>query len=76
MEAIRLLYEKCPATISMPPEFRDRRVEVLILALDQSEERNPNSTNPAVDSNGWPLGFFEDTFGATPDFPERELQSP
>ncbi len=72
MEAIRQIYERIPGTITIPPEFRDRRVEVIILPLDQNEEKNPNGA--AVDENGWPIGFFEATFGSVPDLPEREPQ--
>jgi len=25
-----------------------------------------------TDANGWPIGFFEKTFGSIPDLPERE----
>lgn len=28
----------------------------------------------AVDKNGWPIGYFESTFGSCPDFPERAPQ--
>jgi bifunctional DNA-binding transcriptional regulator/antitoxin component of YhaV-PrlF toxin-antitoxin module len=26
------------------------------------------------DKNGWPIGFFEATFGSAPDLPERDSQ--
>ena len=74
MEAVRQIYEKIPATISIPPELHDRRVEVIILPLDQTEEPQPLGTNQPVDENGWPIGFFEETFGSLPDLPEREPQ--
>jgi hypothetical protein len=70
MEAVRQVYEKIPASI--PPELRDRRVEVIILPLDQAEE--PQETSQPVDEYGWPLGFFEETFGSCPDLPDREPQ--
>lgn len=28
----------------------------------------------ALDANGWPIGFFEETAGSIPDLPEREDQ--
>jgi hypothetical protein len=40
------------------------------LPLDQSEEKKLNSA--AVDENGWPIGFFEATFGSVADISERE----
>jgi hypothetical protein len=67
MEAIRQIYDKVPATIDVPPELQDRRVEFIMLPLDAEK--------PAVDANGWPLGYFEETFGSIPDFPEREPHS-
>lgn len=33
-----------------------------------------NGKTTTVDANGWPLGFFEETFGAIPDSPERDPQ--
>ncbi len=72
MEAIRQIYERIPGTITIPRELHDRRVEVIILPLDQNDEKISNGA--AVDENGWPIGFFEATFGSTPDLPEREPQ--
>ena len=66
MEAIRQIYDKVPATIDVPPELRDRRVEIIMLPLDAGK--------PIVDSNGWPAGYFDETFGSIPDFPERDPQ--
>lgn len=74
MEAVRQIYERVPATISIPPELHDRRVEVIILPLDQAEEPQPQNANQPVDAYGWPIGFFEETFGSLPDLPEREPQ--
>ena len=72
MEAIRQIYDKIPGTIIIPFELRDRRVEVIIFPLDQNDDKKANDV--AVDENGWPIGFFEATFGSTPDLPEREPQ--
>jgi hypothetical protein len=36
------------------------------------EEQTKSDTD--VDANGWPIGFFEETAGSIPDFPEREHQ--
>ncbi len=70
MDAIRQIYERIPGTIIIPPELRDRRVEVIIFPLDQNEDKKTNVS--AVDENGWPIGFFEATFGSAPDLPERD----
>ena len=72
MEAIRQIYESIPGTITIPLELHHRRVEVIILPLDQSDEKTSNGA--AVNKNGWPIGFFEATFGSTPDLSEREPQ--
>ena len=42
MEAIRQIYESLPNVISVPPELRRRRVEVIILPLDENGG-SPNS---------------------------------
>ncbi len=67
----RTIYEVAPALVEVPLELRQRRVEVIILALD---EQSPNGNGGATDALGWPVGFFEETFGSIPDFPEREPQ--
>lgn len=62
-----------PASIAIPPELQNRAIEIIILPLDEP------AIEPATaqtDANGYPLGFFERTFGAVPDFPEREAQPP
>ena len=43
---------------------------MIIRALDDST----NSEIKETDANGWPIGFFERTFGSIPDLPERESQ--
>ena len=75
MEAVRQIYEKIPASISIPPELHDRRVEVIILPLDQAEEPQPQDASEPVDEYGWPIGFFEATAGCLADDPiERAPQ--
>jgi hypothetical protein len=71
MTHFRQIYDQVPATITIPLALRHRRVEVIILPLD---EPIPSGVAEAVDANGWPVGFFEETFGSIPDFPERESQ--
>jgi hypothetical protein len=62
----RTVYERAPAVVAVPSELQQRRVEVIILALD---DQPSNGKNTAVDELGWPLGFFQETFGSIPDFP-------
>jgi len=38
MEAIRQVYEKLPEVITVPAEMRDRRVEVILLPLDEEPD--------------------------------------
>jgi len=65
----RTVYEAAPAVIEMPPELQQRRVEVIIIALDDSGA-NGHATGegkpgeqPVRDAFGWPAGFFEATAG-------------
>lgn len=60
MPYFRQIIEALPETITVPPELRHRRVEIIILPLD---EIAVNGKIAAVDANGWPLGFFEATEG-------------
>ncbi len=72
MQAIRQIYQDTPSVIhiSIPEELQHHPVEVIIRALDDST----NSEIKETDANGWPIGFFERTFGSIPDLPERESQ--
>ena len=74
MEA-RQVYNRLPATIDVPPELRNRHVEVILFPLDSSSrpQLSANDLN-AVDANGWPAFFLRKTFGSIPDLPEREPQ--
>ena len=65
MEAIRRIYESVPDTIQIPLELRRRRVEVIILPLDEGE---PATTGP--DSAGPDNGIAQ-FFGSIPDMPDR-----
>jgi len=67
MEAIHKIYEQAPAMIPIPKEIQNRRVEIIIVPLDEQKSE-------PLDANGYPVGFFEETFGSLPDFPEREPQ--
>ncbi len=71
MNFYRETIKNVPSVISIPKELRNRNVEIIILPLDE-ESDNDNAIE--VDKNGYPIGFFERTFGSLPDFPEREPQ--
>lgn len=58
-DAIKTSYEALPEKISVPPEYVNRRAEVIIL-LDS-----------AVSSESHSISEF---FGSIPDFPERDDQ--
>jgi len=51
MHPIRQIIEDAPETISIPPELRHQRVEIIFWPLEKPE--------PERDANGWPVGFFE-----------------
>lgn len=38
MDAIRQIYERLPEVITVPAEMRDRRVEVILLPLDEEPD--------------------------------------
>jgi len=71
MNFYRETIKNVPPTISIPKEFRNRDVEIIILPLDLESE---NGGAGEVDKNGYPIGFFEETAGSLPDFPDREPQ--
>ena len=69
MTGVRQIYEKLPATIRVPQALQTRRVEVIILMLDEVQElsavKNDDMSEPDVEA----LEFV----GCLPDFPERDL---
>ena len=71
MNFYRETIKNAPSAISIPKELRNRDVEIIILPLD---EESANGETVEVDKNGYPIGFFEETFGSLPDFPDREPQ--
>ena len=71
MTYYRRTYANAPATVALPPEMHDRRVEVIVLPLD---EPAVNGEQLAVDGLGWPARFFEEAFGSLPDYPECFLE--
>ncbi|MGZ8218748.1 hypothetical protein [Methylomagnum sp.] len=66
MSAVHQIIDDAPDTIPIPAEMRHRRLEIIFQPLDEIPEEK--------DANGWPIGFFESTFGSIPDLPEREPQ--
>lgn len=70
MQPIRQIYQDAPKAISIPEELQHQAIEVIIWPLDKSEAKQAIET----DANGWPIGFFEQTFGSISDLPEREWQ--
>lgn len=66
MSVSRQIYESLPDVISIPPEWRRRRVEVIILPLDEGEPVNGETGGTDDD-----VARF---FGSIPDLPEREQQ--
>ncbi|MDD2760138.1 MAG: hypothetical protein PHH11_07575 [Methylomonas sp.] len=69
MQPIRKIYQDAPDSIAIPEELRHQPVEIIIWPLSE-----PNQAVEETDANGWPIGFFEQTFGSIPDLPERESQ--
>ena len=66
MDAVRKIYEDVPDTIPVPPELRHRKVEVIILSLDDDGSKTSVTVETQPDS--------AELFGALPDFPERGPQ--
>lgn len=73
MIAIRQIHEHLADVIEVPPELRNRKTEVIFLAMD-SVPRNSGTEepeSPAPDNNNQSAIEF---FGSIPDFPERTAQ--
>jgi hypothetical protein len=68
VDAIRRIYESVPDATPIPLELRRRRVEVIILPLDEGE---PATTGP--DSAGPDNGMAQ-FFGSLPDMPDPTLE--
>lgn len=64
MDAIRQIYESVPDMIQIPPELRRRRVEIIILPLDEEQPAQVGPDNGIVQF-----------FGSIPDMPDREVLS-
>lgn len=74
MEAIRQVYERLPETIEMPAGLRDRRVELILLPLDEE----PDVTTLAAELGIKPEEIVDlhglRFAGSIPDFPPRAPQ--
>lgn len=74
MEVIRQVYERLPETITIPPALRDRRVELILLPLDEE----PDIAALAAEF-GMKVEELADPHalrfaGSIPDFPPRAPQ--
>lgn len=58
MNHYRRVYEDMPDVVVVPPELRRRRVEVILLPLDETAE-----SAGKTESQGWSKDFFERTAG-------------
>ena len=56
----RKIFESMPATITVPVELRNQRVEVLLLPLEAESSQENRSGDDELD---WPDGFIERTAG-------------
>ena len=74
MEAIRQVYEKLPEVITVPAEMRDRRVEVILMPLDEE----PDIAALAAELGLKPEEIVDPHIlrfaGCLPDFPPRAPQ--
>ena len=61
MQVVREIYDNMPDTLTVPETLRHRRVEVILLVLDEVPKK--------TDALGWPEGFFEETAGCLADDP-------
>lgn len=67
MIAIRQIHEQLANVIEVPAELRNRRTEVIFLAIDAADAVNGKSDDA-------PDFAADEFFGALPDFPERSPQ--
>lgn len=60
MTYFRQIIDEVAETITVPLESRHRRVEIIILPLDEAGSNGAmyDKQAVAVDANGWPVGFF------------------
>lgn len=58
------------------PQFGNARGQVTMREDFDEPLDTTADKNTMLDKNGYPIGFFEETFGSIPDFPDREPQPP
>ena len=56
MSAIRQIFEDMPSILAIPTTMQHRRVEVILLPLDEVEVKTEAI---ACDEFGWPIGLFD-----------------
>ncbi len=56
LSTVRQIYENMPALLSIPHHMQHKRVEVILLPLD---EVDVNVLPIACDEFGWPIGLFD-----------------
>ena len=73
MIAIRQIHEHLADVIEVPPELRNRKTEVIFLAMDSvpRESGTEGLESPASDKGNHSAVEF---FGSLPDFPELTAQ--
>lgn len=60
-------------TLRLPKEFTNRRIEVLVVPLD---DLPPPTTPVSTQGKGWPPGYFDRLMGSVPGFPDSDLKDP
>ena len=66
MTYYRHVYRNAPATVPLPPELHDRRVEVIVLPLDEAAA---NGEQRAVDGSGGPQDSLKKPLAQCPTIP-------
>jgi hypothetical protein len=51
-------------TISVPAALRDKELEILVVLQPVA---TPDQKSENLDERGWPIGFFEETYGSLAD---------
>ena len=70
MIAIRQIHEHLADVIEVPPELRNRKTEVIFLAMD-SAPRNSGTEEPESPAPDHNIRSAVEFFGSLPDFPNQ-----
>jgi len=73
MEAIRQIYESLPDVISVPAEMRRRKVEIIILPLDENETET-SKARPQFGNARGQVAMSDDFDAPLEDFAEYMQQ--